>query len=90
MTNILRGFGDSKTPVYFLISSTIINIILNVFFVKYLKSGIAGAAWSTVIAQTFSFLGTFIYTSAVYSQYRIHLIRPQFNIKTLTDLALPS
>jgi putative MATE family efflux protein len=48
---ILRGLGDSKTPLYFLIVSTLLNIGLVMFFVLVCHWGIAGSAWATVIAQ---------------------------------------
>jgi len=48
---ILRGLGDSKTPLYFLMVSTVLNIILVAFFVLVCHWGIAGSAWATVIAQ---------------------------------------
>ena len=48
---ILRGLGDSKTPLYFLIISTVLNIILVLVFVLVCHWGIAGSAWATVIAQ---------------------------------------
>lgn len=48
---ILRGLGDSKTPLYFLIISTIANIGLDLFFVIVLNWGIAGVAFATVISQ---------------------------------------
>jgi len=61
ITNVLRGLGDSKTAVYFLIISAILNIILDIIFVIILKMGIRGAALGTVTSQTFAFLGTYIY-----------------------------
>ena len=65
LTNILRGVGDSKTPTYILIAATLINIVLDIFFITTLKWGVAGAAIATVIAQTFSFL-----TCMFYMQWR--------------------
>lgn len=56
--NILSGFirslGDSKTPVYFLIGSSLLNVALDVFMIVVLKMGVAGAAWATVISQLVS------------------------------------
>ena len=49
--SILRAAGDSKRPLYFLIVGMIVNIILDIVFVKYLSMGIKGAALATVIAQ---------------------------------------
>ncbi|MCQ2548345.1 MAG: MATE family efflux transporter [Clostridia bacterium] len=48
---IMRGVGDSKRPFYYLLVSTIINIVLDVVFVCFFKWGVAGAAWATNIAQ---------------------------------------
>lgn len=58
---ILRGLGDSKTPLYFLIVSTIANIVFDLLFIVVLKWGIAGAALATVIAQAGAFATTVIY-----------------------------
>lgn len=52
---ILRGVGDSKTPLIFLIISSVINIGLDLLFVGVFGWGVAGVAWATVIAQTCSF-----------------------------------
>ena len=61
ISSILRGLGDSKTPLYLLIASTIINIILEVMFVIVFKFGILGAAVATIIAQGASFFGGLYY-----------------------------
>lgn len=58
---ILRGLGDSKTPLYFLIISTIANIFFDLLFVVVFKWGISGAAIATVIAQAGAFVTTVIY-----------------------------
>lgn len=50
-SGILRAIGDSKTPLYFLIFSSILNIILDIFFIVTVKLGTAGAAYATVISQ---------------------------------------
>lgn len=56
--NILSGFirslGDSKTPVYFLVGSSLLNVALDVFMIVVLQMGVAGAAWATVISQLVS------------------------------------
>ena len=53
---ILRGVGNSRTPMYILGVSTITNIILDFVFVGSFGWGAAGAAWATVIAQIVSFV----------------------------------
>ncbi len=52
---VLRGLGDSKTPLYFLIIATVANIILVLLFVAVFKWGIAGAAYATLIANGLAF-----------------------------------
>lgn len=58
---VLRGMGDSKTPLYFLIISTLMNILLDVFFVLVLKLGVQGVALATVIAQSGAFVTAVVY-----------------------------
>ncbi len=60
-SGILRALGDSKTPLYFLIVSTITNIVLNVYFVAHLGWGVPGVAWATLIAQAVSSILCIIY-----------------------------
>ena len=60
-SGILRGVGDSKTPLYFLILSSVLNIVLDLFCIVVLKWGVAGAAYATIIAQGISALLCFIY-----------------------------
>jgi putative MATE family efflux protein len=52
---VLRGLGDSKTPLYFLIIATVANIILVLLFVGVFKWGVAGAAYATLIANGLAF-----------------------------------
>ena len=51
-TGIFTSLGDSKTPLYFLIGSSLGNIFLDIVFVTKLKAGVAGIAWATFIAQS--------------------------------------
>jgi putative MATE family efflux protein len=52
---ILRGLGDSKTPLYFLIIATVANIILVLLFVGVFHWGISGAAYATLVANGIAF-----------------------------------
>ncbi|GAP43311.1 putative efflux protein, MATE family [Lentimicrobium saccharophilum] len=58
---VLRGLGDSKTPLYFLIISTLTNIVFDLLFVVVFKWGIAGAAMATVLSQAGAFVTLVIY-----------------------------
>jgi len=65
---ILRGLGDSKTPLYFLIISSVVNIILDLLFILVFGWGVAAVAWATIIAQGGAFVTAIIYLN------RTHLI----------------
>ena len=51
VSSILRALGNSKTPLYFLIGSSLGNILLDMIFVIVFHWGVAGVAWATFIAQ---------------------------------------
>ena len=57
----LRAIGDSKSPLYFLIISAVINVALDVVFIVVFGMGVEGCAYATVIAQAISALLCFIY-----------------------------
>lgn len=61
-TCLLRAIGNSKTPLIFLASSALFNIILSIILVVNFQMGVAGSALGTVIAQGFCALGLTIYT----------------------------
>lgn len=50
-TGIFTALGDSKTPLYFLIGSSVGNVILDYIFVAVFRFGVSGVAWATFIAQ---------------------------------------
>lgn len=61
LAGILRALGDSKTPLYFLIIASILNVVLDLFFVINLQAGSAGAAYATIISQAVSAILCFVY-----------------------------
>ena len=61
LSNIIRALGDSKTPLYFLIFATIINVALELLFIIVFKWGIAGAGFATVLAQGVSVVLCIVY-----------------------------
>lgn len=70
---ILRGMGDSKTPLYFLMIATVINIILDPIFIFVFKLGVVGAAVATVIAQAVSFIFSVNYINKKHELFKIKL-----------------
>lgn len=61
---LLRAIGNSFVPLVFLAVSSVINILLDLWFVIGLKRGVSGAAWATVIAQGIAGIGITIYSIA--------------------------
>ena len=51
VSSIFQALGNSKTPLFLLIFSTILNVIVDIIFVKYFNMGIKGLAWGTFLAQ---------------------------------------
>ena len=90
---ILRGLGDSTTPLYFLIIATVINIILDVVFIIYLNMGVNGVALATVIAQSFSFIFSVIYLKKKHEVLKIRVRNLEYDkqiFKTGLKLGIPS
>lgn len=54
LASLLRALGDSRTPVVFLVLSSLLNIGLDLFLILVIPMGVAGAAWATVISQGIS------------------------------------
>ncbi len=50
-TGIFSALGDSKTPFYFLAVSSVVNIGVDIYFVRNLHMGVAGVAWATFLCQ---------------------------------------
>ena len=59
--SILRALGDSKTPLIFLVFCSLLNIVLDLLFVVVLKTGVAGAAFATVLSETIAAILCIIY-----------------------------
>ncbi len=51
VSSIFQALGNSKTPLFLLIFSTVLNVIVDIIFVKYFNMGIKGLAWGTFLAQ---------------------------------------
>lgn len=68
VSGVIRSLGDSKTPVVFLVLSSIINVVLDFFLILVCKMGVAGAGWATVTSQLVSGLTCLIY---MYKKYDI-------------------
>lgn len=79
---MLRAIGNSRVPLYFLGIATILNVFLDIFFVKDLHLGVAGAGYATIIAQ---FICTILCILYVYKKCPILCFDKQYLLK---DIAL--
>lgn len=71
LASILRGMGDSKTPLYFLILASLLNVVLDLVFIIVFHSGVAGAAYATVISQGISALLCYLYMIKKFPMLRL-------------------
>jgi putative MATE family efflux protein len=85
IASILRGLGDSITPLYFLILATILNIVLDLLFIVVLGWGVAGAAWATLIAQGAAFFIAAIYLNKTHPLIKFNFRDFAFDRKILRD-----
>ena len=72
LAGIIRALGDSKTPVYFLILSSLLNIALDLLFIVQIGTGTAGAAYATVISQAVSGILCLIYMKKKFEILHMH------------------
>ena len=77
--NLLRALGNSKTPLYFLILSALLNIVLDLLFIVVFHMGVAGAAWATVISQGVSGILCVLYI--VKAVPELHLERDDWRLR---------
>ena len=79
---LLRALGDSKATLYFLLVSSILNVVLDLVFVAGLGMGVAGAAIATVISQIASCGIGFAYMHRRYALLRFSLRELRMDLKT--------
>lgn len=79
LSSIIRALGDSKTPFWFLLFSTVLNILLDLFCILYLGWGVAGAAIATVFSQGVSALLCYVYMMKRFDMLRSTPDERKFN-----------
>lgn len=82
-SSVLRGLGDSKTPLYFMIISTFVNIGLDLLFIVQFEMGVMGAALATVIAQTVALIAAIIYLNRTHKIIQISLLKMKYDTEIL-------
>lgn len=92
-TAIFVSVGDSKTPLFFLICSSVANIVLDYVFVKFFRWGVAGVAWATFIAQGIACIFALITVSIRIKEIKVAEKYSKFSFPTLLEIckvAVPS
>ena len=90
---ILRAMGDSKRPLYFLIASCLVNIVLDIFFVIALGMGVLGVALATILSQLFSAALVCISLSRLEEEIRMRFKEIWFHgwvVKRILAIGLPA
>ena len=92
-TGILQAVGDSKNPLYFLIATSILNIFLDLLFVKGFGMGVDGAAWATIISECISMLLVINLLMRTKNEYKVTLknLKVDFSIlKQIVEIGVPA
>ena len=92
-SSILRAVGDGRSPVYFLLLSSVLNIVLDLFFVIVIPLGCAGVAIATIIAQGISAIVSLIYIKKRFPIFRLQKEDWKLDIPLcirLTKIGIPS
>lgn len=95
LSAVLRGLGDSKHPFVFISIAAVLNVILDVVFVIYLKMGAGGAALATVISQGISFISCAIFLWHSNDRFGFKICKADFVkwdfelLGSLTKLGIP-
>ena len=92
LSGFIRALGDSKTPLYFLIFSSLINIVLNFIFINNFHWGVIGSAAGTLVANTISVILCYAYMWKKYPLLRLNRRFMKYESRIMRDhlaIAIP-
>lgn len=92
LSGFIRALGDSKTPLYFLIFCSLINILLNFIFIKYCGWGVVGSAMGTLVSNTIAVVICFVFMWHRYPLLRLNKEYMHYNPQVMRShlhLAFP-
>lgn len=92
LAGIMRALGDSKTPLLFLACASLLNVVLDLFFIIVMNTGVFGAALATVISQGISGLLCLVFLIKKFPI--LHIQKEEwkwdgFSVKRLFNMGLP-
>ena len=73
VSSILRAVGDSAASMYFLLITSVVNVVLDYLFVAVFHWGVTGAAVATVISQIAAFVSAYVYMTVRYPLFRFKI-----------------
>ena len=85
-TGILQAVGDSRHPLYFLIASSVLNVLLDILFVRALGMGVVGAALATIICQGVSMVLVITVLMRTEAEYKLKLSQLKLNFGILKEI----
>lgn len=86
VANFMRALGNSLIPLFFLGISAVLNIVLDLFFIRILFWGVGGAAAATVISQYVAGIGILLYCLKKYPEVHIKRENRRWNLSILKEL----
>lgn len=91
ISTVLRAFGDSKTPLYFILLAVVLTAVLTPLFIGVLGLGVAGAALALVAAQATAFIYSLFYLNNKFPGHGFRLQKPKWGeMDTILRLGIPS
>ncbi|GAB6085678.1 MATE family efflux transporter [Alkaliphilus crotonatoxidans] len=92
LSAMFNAIGRSRIPLYLLIFSSVLNVVLDVYMVRSMHMGVAGVAWATLIAQGISAIISFVLFSREMKAYPIKKLQllNWKELKNMTNIAFPS
>ncbi len=90
---VLNAMGDSKRPLYYLILSSVLNVILDLVFIKVFSFGVGSVAAATAISQTLSAFLCFLYLHKSGTIFQLHIKQIRFYkgfLREIMRMGLPS
>lgn len=92
LSGIIRSLGDSKTPLFFLIFSSLLNVVLDLWFITGLHMGVAGAGLATILSQLISGILCLVYMISHFPMLHLRredMIPDRRYLRKLLSMGLP-
>lgn len=86
LTGILQAVGDSKHPLYYLMTSSFINVLLDILFISVFHMGVGSAALATIISQIISCILCIIHLMKAPIEYRLIIKKIRFDYSVLKQI----